>query len=344
MTESHPHPQQAPILAATPESIQRAAELVMQGGLVALPSETVYGLGANAHDPYAVTKIYEAKGRPTFNPLISHVADMVQAQDLGVFDDAAMALAQQFWPGPLTMIVPRQKNGPVCDLACAGLPTIAIRMPAHKVMRDVIRLSGVAIAAPSANLSGRLSATRPVYIAETMGACLDLILADGASAIGLESTVIDLSGPHPVLARAGAITHEMLEGALGQPILRGDDRTSDKPISPGQTLRHYAPNTPLRLRAVDVAVGEALLAFGSEKFMAIRGGGRSRDLPESSRRNLSETGDLNEAAANLYSYLHDLDRPEHNRIAVMDIPDTGLGRAINDRLRRAFAAGEVGGC
>lgn len=328
--------QSAPILAATGEAIDRAAKLIMQGGLVALPTETVYGLGANAHDPYAVTKIFEAKGRPTFNPLISHVADMIQAQELAEINEAAETLATAFWPGPLTMILPRKKDGPVCDLACAGLSTVAIRMPAHKVMREVIRLSGVAIAAPSANLSGRLSATRPVYIAETMGDRLDLILADGASAIGLESTVIDLSGPHPVLARAGAITGKMLEEALGQPILRGDDRTTDKPVSPGQTLQHYAPKTPIRLRAVDVAPNEALLAFGSEKFMAIRGGGRSRDLPQSARRNLSETGDLNEAAANLYSYLHDLDRPEHSAIAVMDVPDQGLGRAINDRLRRAL--------
>lgn len=329
----------APILAATETAIKRAATLIVKGGLVAFPTETVYGLGANAHDPHAVTKIYEAKGRPTFNPLISHVADMVQAEQLGVFNDMARELAAAFWPGPLTLIVPRHDQSPVCDLACAGLQTIAIRMPSHKVARDLIRLAGVALAAPSANVSGRLSTTRPVVIAETLGERLDMILADGASDIGLESSVVDLSGMHPIMVRAGAITHEMLEQALNQPVMRGDDRTTDRPVSPGQTLRHYAPDTPLRLKAVDVVPGEALLSFGSERFMGIRGGGKSSHLPETARLNLSETGDLSEAAANLYHYLHMLDRPEHSAIAVMDIPETGLGRAINDRLRRAAAAG-----
>lgn len=325
----------APILAATDSAIEKAAKIIISGGLVAMPTETVYGLAANAHDAHAVTKIFEAKDRPTFNPLIAHVADVAQAAELGVMNEMAQTLATSFWPGPLTLILKRLDDCPVCPLACAGLPTIAVRVPSHPVAQDVIRLSGVAIAAPSANPSGKISATRPVVIAETMGDKLDMILADGACAIGLESTVVDVSGPHPVLARSGAITLEMLEEALGRPVIRGDEKTSDKPTSPGQTLRHYAPETPLRLKAVDVAPEEALLAFGSEKFMGLRGGGRSASLPPSQRRNLSESGDLNEAAANLYTYLQELDRPEHTAIAVMDIPETGLGRAINDRLRRA---------
>ena len=325
----------APILAATDTAVEKAAKIIVSGGLVAMPTETVYGLAANAHDAHAVTGIFEAKGRPTFNPLIAHVADIQQACEVGQMNEMAQNLAAAFWPGPLTLILKRQADCPVCELACAGLSTIAVRVPAHKIARDLIRLSGVAIAAPSANISGRISATRPVVIAETLGDKVDMILADGASHIGLESTVVDVSGDHPVLARSGAVTLEMLEEVLQRPVIRGDDKTTDQPVSPGQTLRHYAPDTPLRLKAVDVAPGEALLAFGSEKFMGLRGGGRSTNLPESQRRNLSEQSDLSEAAANLYRYLQELDRPEHSAIAVMDIPETGLGRAINDRLKRA---------
>ena len=327
----------APILAVTDTALEKAARLIVGSGLVVFPTETVYGLGANAHDPHAVTKIFEAKGRPTFNPLISHVCDLQQAETLGEFNEDALKLADRFWPGPLTLIVKRTSDCPVCDLACAGLSTIAIRMPAHQVARDLIRLSGVAIAGPSANLSGKISATRPVHAADHLGNKVDMILADGSSAIGLESTVVDLTGAHPVMARAGAITLDQLEETLDKTVARGDQRTTDKPISPGQTLAHYAPDVSIRLKAVDVVPGEALLAFGSEKFMGIRGGGKSTMLPETARRNLSESGDLSEAAANLYAYLHELDRPEHSSIAVMDIPETGLGRAINDRLRRAAA-------
>jgi L-threonylcarbamoyladenylate synthase len=325
------------ILEPTKDTISEAAALIRAGRLVAFPTETVYGLGANALDGQAVAQIFEAKGRPSFNPLISHGDSAAMLEPHAVFDERARALAGKFWPGPLTMILPRAKNCRVSELVTAGLETIAVRVPAHKVALDLISAAGVPIAAPSANRSGELSPTSPSHVAQSLGDAVDMILAGGAAKYGLESTVLDLTGDHPAIVRPGAVSAEDISALLECPIPY-ELEVTDKPRSPGQLLRHYAPSVPLRLNAVDVEPGEALLAFGSTKFMGVMGGGFAHDLPHESFRNLSEDGDLFEAAANLFGYLRALDLPEHKSIAVMAIPDTGIGVAINDRLRRAAGA------
>lgn len=322
------------IQTANADSIARAAKLLRDGGLVAIPTETVYGLGANALDGQAVARIYEAKGRPQFNPLIVHVSDLAAAEKLVVFNDKARAVANHFWPGPLTMILPRRDDCPVSELCSAGLPTLAVRVPSHKIAQQLLQEAGVPVAAPSANRSGHISPTTPQHVAESLGDRVDMIVAGGACDVGLESTVLDVSGEGPVVLRPGGITSDEIAALLecDVPYDLGDH---DVPKSPGQLLKHYAPSIPVRLNAVDLAPGEALLAFGNTKFMGIRGGGAASSLPDTAIRNLSESGDLYEAAANLFAMLHALDRPEHKSIAVMNIPDTGLGIAINDRLRRA---------
>ena len=331
MSDDH---QKAPrISAPTPALIKEAAGILRGGGLVALPTETVYGLGANALDGRAVAKIFAAKGRPQFNPLIVHVADTAAAEKLVRMDDRARAVAASFWPGPLTLILPRRADCAVSELCSAGLPTLAVRVPAHPVAQQLLKEAGVPVAAPSANRSGTITATTPAYVAQSLGGMVDLIIAGGACRVGLESTVLDLSGDTPAILRPGAVSAEDLEPVLGTVVYDAGDH--DKPKSPGQTLRHYAPSIPLRLNAVDVAAGEALLAFGSIKFMGVRGAGAAKDLPPDRLRNLSESGDLNEAAANLFRMLHELDRPGHQGIAVMNVPAQGLGCAINDRLIRA---------
>jgi L-threonylcarbamoyladenylate synthase len=326
------------ILAPTKDNIEVAAHAILAGQLVAFPTETVYGLGANALDGQAVARIFAAKGRPSFNPLISHASDMAMLVPHVEFDERARQLAAHFWPGPLTLILPRNSSSTLSELVSAGLPTAAVRIPDHPVALDLIRAAGVPIAAPSANRSGTLSPTSPHYVAESLGEAVDIILAGGPSKVGLESTVVDLSGPETLVLRPGAITAEDIGEVLGCLVSYHTETTTEFPRSPGQLLCHYTPARPVRLRAVDVERGEALLAFGSTKFMGIRGGGKLSDLPQGSIKNLSESGDLFEAAANLFAYLHALDTPEHSRIAVMDIPRTGIGFAINDRLTRA--AGE----
>lgn len=328
------HPTQ--ILTISPENLAKAADVLRAGEVVAFPTETVYGLGANAYDGVAVAKIFAAKGRPSFNPLISHGADLDMLRAEAVFDDRALSLADKFWPGPLTMILPRSPQCRISDLASAGLPTVALRVPAHPVARALITAAGVPIAAPSANASGQLSPTAPHHVMASLGGRIPLILAGGATEFGVESTVVDLSGSDVVIVRPGAITAEDIADVLDCPVTY-DLGATDTPRSPGQLLRHYAPRTALRLRAVDVAPDEALLAFGSTKFMGIRGGGKATDLPEDRVRNLSEKGDLLEASANLFAYLRALDDAGSKGIAVMDIPDTGIGIAINDRLKRAAA-------
>lgn len=326
------------IITANEQAIVDAAVILKQGGLVAMPTETVYGLAANALDGAAVAKIFEAKGRPQFNPLIIHCADFEEAMHYVVMDARATALAQKFWPGPLTFILPRL-NDKVSELAGAGLQTLGVRVPAHPVAQKLIRAAGVPLAAPSANVSGSLSPTTPQHVADNLSGKIDMILAAGACKVGLESTVLDLSGDKPVILRPGAVTAEDIESVLKEKVLldfevKGNDVKS--PIkSPGQLLRHYAPNTPLRLNAVDVEPGEALLAFGTERFMALRGVGGTDKIPDEQKRNLSPEGDLHRAAANLFSMLKDLDKGGFSRIAVMDIPARGLGIAINDRLKRA---------
>lgn len=327
----------APLIGVTPENMKKAAEILARGGLVAFPTETVYGLGANANDGQAVARIFAAKGRPSFNPVIVHVPDAEAAFALVHADDRARRVAEAFWPGPLTVILPRRDDCPVSDLCAAGLPTLAVRVPAHPAAQALLKVCAFPVAAPSANVSGSVSATTPQHVAEGLGEKLDLIIAAGACAVGLESTVLDLSGPEPAVLRPGAVTVDDIADVLGVPVSL-DLGDHDKPKSPGQLLRHYAPGVPVRLNAVDLQTGEALLAFGSIKFMGVRGGGAAAGLPDTARRNLSDTGDLYEAAANLFRMLRELDRPEHTAIAVMNIPDTGLGVAINDRLRRAAVA------
>ena len=325
------------IKTVTSQTIQEAADIIKSGGLVGMPTETVYGLAANALDGKAVAKVFEAKGRPSFNPLITHFA---KAEDVAAFaemDEAAKTLAYHFWPGPLTMILPRKENAGISELVTAGLETIAVRVPAHPAARDLIKAAGVPIAAPSANKSGTISPTTPDHVADSLGDAVDMILAGGASEVGLESTVIDLSGETPVILRPGGITAEQISEVLERDVAYDLGESKDVK-SPGQLLKHYSPNIPVRLNAVDLEPDEALLAFGSVKFMGIKGGGAAKDLPEEQRKNLSEEGDLHEAAANLFSMLRALDQPVFTRIAVMAIPDQGLGVAINDRLKRAASS------
>lgn len=328
------------IFEATEENIAKAAERLKNGGLVALPTETVYGLGADATNDRAVASIFAAKGRPSFNPVIVHFRSKEEAADAVVFNPHAELLAALFWPGPLTMILPRRDDTDISKLCSAGLPTLAVRCPSHPVARQLIRALERPIAAPSANASGSLSPTTPQHVLLSLGSNAGMILAGGKAAVGLESTVVDLTGGVPVLLRPGAVTLEDLQQHLGE-ILVEFSVTSEKPKSPGQLLKHYAPKTPLRLKAVDVKQGEALLAFGSAKFMGVVGGGSAKDLPAEAYQNLSEKGDLEEAAAHLFAMLHYLDAGGFKNIAVMDIPDTGLGVAINDRLRRAAGAQKI---
>jgi L-threonylcarbamoyladenylate synthase len=308
----------------TPADLDRAAALLRAGELVAFPTETVYGLGADATSDRAVAAIFAAKERPRFNPLIIHVVDRAAAERLVIFDDRARRLAERFWPGPLTLVLPRRADCPVSLLASAGLDSLAVRVPAHPLPRALIRAAGRPIAAPSANRSGRLSPTTAAHVLEELGGRIAAVLDGGACRVGLESTVLDLTAARPRLLRPGAITPEQVEEIIG-PIERADvDDTS--PRSPGMLASHYAPSLPLRLDARKVEKREALLAFGQ------RAPSGAKEV-----RWLSRSGDLKEAAANLFAELRALDRPEFTGIAVMPIPEEGLGIAINDRLRRAAA-------
>lgn len=327
------------IVTASKASIRKAADILTRGGLVALPTETVYGLAANALDGKAVAGIYEAKGRPQFNPLIVHVLNEKFAAQYAEMHETARRLADQFWPGPLTMILPLKPESELSKLCSAGLDTIALRVPAHRTMRAVLSECNLPLAAPSANRSGTLTATTPVIVEATLSGHIDMILADGACDVGLESTIIDVSDElKPVILRTGAITSSQISDCLDGRVVEHDTdhkKDGDTIRSPGQLLKHYAPSVPVRINAIDVMPGEALLAFSNDRFMGVRGGGSVKDLPETAYRNLSETGDLNEAASNLFRMLHELDRPEHTAIAVMNIPDNGLGKAMNERLKRA---------
>ena len=312
----------ASILPITPRAIARAATLLRAGRLVAFPTETVYGLGGDATNERAVAEIFATKGRPRFNPLIVHVTGLTAAEELAVFDERARRLAACFWPGPLTLVLPRRGDIGVSMLACAGLDTIAVRAPAHQVAQALLRETGRPIGAPSANRSGRVSPTEALHVAEELGDRVSLILDGGRTPVGLESTVLDLSAETPSLLRPGGVTSEQLTEFLG-PIAAP---AAGLPKSPGMLASHYAPSLPLRLDAISAQPGEALLAFGPEAPS-----GFAEVLW------LSPTGDLAEAAANLFAMLRRLDRPPFNVIAVMPIPEQGLGRAINDRLRRAAA-------
>jgi L-threonylcarbamoyladenylate synthase len=306
-----------------------AASVLAEGGLVAFPTETVYGLGADAGNASAIARLYEAKGRPAFNPLIAHVADLSSARRIALFDGQALRLAEAFWPGPLTLVLPRALSCPVAELATAGLDTVAIRVPAHKVARDIIRTFGGAVVAPSANLSGHVSPTTAEHVNGDLAGRIDLIIDGGPVEVGVESTIVGCFA-EPVLLRPGGLPRAEIERVLGHPLQQPPaDAEGDnaQPLAPGMLSSHYAPRTPVRLNATDVHVGEALLAFGPAKVARV----------ESALvvMNLSEQGDLAEAAANLFGYLRILDTKNADTIAVMPIPDDGLGEAINDRLRRA---------
>jgi L-threonylcarbamoyladenylate synthase len=313
-----------PLVAASDTSIDDAARVIREGGLVAFPTETVYGLGADATNGEAVAAIFAAKGRPSFNPLIVHVSDLAAAETLGVFSDTARALAAAFWPGPLTLVVKRRAGCPVADLATAGLDTLALRVPDHPVAQHLLRRAGRPLAAPSANRSGHVSPTLARHVDEDLGDRVAMILDGGATVHGVESTVVDASGGGVTLLRPGAVTADDLARVLGYAITHGAAVT-DAPVSPGQLASHYAPSARLRLEAYSAHDGEALLAFGPAA------------LSTGFVINLSPTGDLAEAAANLFAALRAFDAAGSMAVAVMPIPETGLGVAINDRLRRAAA-------
>jgi len=314
-----------PIVKATEEAIAAAAALLRQGNLVAFPTETVYGLGGDATNGRAVAAIFAAKGRPRFNPLIVHVPDAAKAGEHAEMSALARRLAAAFWPGPLTLVLARRAHSSLSELVSAGLDSVAVRVPDHPVAQALLRAAGCPLAAPSANRSGHLSPTRAEHVYADFGDGIALILDGGPTAHGLESTVIDARGKEPVLLRPGAVPADTIEAVLGQPLRRAAAST-DTPSSPGQLASHYAPRARLRLGAAHANDGEALLAFGPNVAQ-----GAARTI------NLSPTGDLIEAAANLFAALRTLDKTGVATIAVMPIPEHGLGEAINDRLRRAAA-------
>jgi len=300
--------------------IKEASDLLRAGELVAFPTETVYGLGADATNDSAVAKIFEIKGRPQFNPLISHLPSAHHAFEFGVFSTIAKELASTFWPGPITFVVPRSNKCPISWLASAGLETVAIRVPDHPVARELLELANVPVAAPSANLSGKISPTRPEHVREEFGSNIFSILEGGDCRVGLESTVLDLSGSTPILLRPGRVTQRQLEMKVGK--IKMATRT-DTISSPGMLASHYAPEAEVRIEATTSIEGEAFLGFGETSF---------EPYP-----NLSPRGDLVEAASNLFHLMRELDKKNPKCIAVAPIPKKGLGIAINDRLKRAAA-------
>jgi L-threonylcarbamoyladenylate synthase len=316
------------ILPANEAAVATAARYLAEGGLVAFPTETVYGLGADATNPAAIARLYAAKGRPSFNPLIAHVGDLEAGMRIARFDAQAIALAQAFWPGPLTLVLPRTKDCAVADLATAGLDTVAIRVPAHPVARAILRAFGGPVVAPSANLSGHVSPTTAAHVQSDLAGRIDLIVDGGAVEVGVESTIVGCFEA-PMLLRPGGLPREAIERVLGRALVAPPDDANDngQPLAPGMLASHYAPHTPVRVNAAGIEAGEALLAFGSG---ALPGTDTATMI-----LNLSARGDLAEAAANLFGYLRLLDSSGARGIAVMPVPHHGLGEAINDRLRRA---------
>jgi L-threonylcarbamoyladenylate synthase len=313
------------LLAADRAAIRAAARTLGAGGLVAFPTETVYGLGADATNGEAVARLYAAKGRPQFNPLIAHVADAKAARRLARFDADAELLAGVFWPGPLTLVLPKAPGCPVCELATAGLDSVAVRVPDHPVALDILRALGKPVVAPSANRSGHVSPTTAQHVLADLEGRIDLIVDGGPASVGVESTIVSCLGV-PALLRPGGVPREIIERALGHPLADAVSGADDAPLAPGMLASHYAPQAPLRLNATTVNAGEALLAFGAA-------------VPKGATKalNLSASGDLVEAAANLFSHLRALDASGARGIAVMPVPNEDLGEAINDRLARAAA-------
>src|SRR5947209_4622597 len=311
------------VLTADRAAITAAARTLSAGGLVAFPTETVYGLGADATNGEAVARLYAAKGRPRFNPLIAHVVDVAAARRLARFDAGAELLANVFWPGPLTLVLPKAPGCPVSELATAGLGTIAVRVPDHPVAHDILKALGRPVVAPSANQSGHVSPTTAQHVLADLEGRIDLIVDGGATSVGVESTIVSCFDP-PTLLRSGGVPREVIERMLGRALAYPVSGAEEAPLAPGMLASHYAPQAPLRLNTITVNEGEALLAFGG-------------NVPESAGTtlNLSAAGDLVEAAANLFSHLRALDASRPRGIAVMPIPNEDLGEAINDRLTRA---------
>ncbi|MEI4484707.1 L-threonylcarbamoyladenylate synthase [Frigidibacter sp. MR17.14] len=310
-------------LAPTTEGLDEAARLLAAGALVAFPSETVYGLGGDARQDAACAAIYAAKGRPQFNPLIVHLADVAAVARYAVMDDRARALAAAFWPGPLTLVLPRREEAGLSPLVSAGMATVAVRVPAHPLTRRLLQTFGGPLAGPSANPSGRVSPTRAEHVLEGLAGRIAAVLDGGPCAVGVESTIVGLAEGAPQLLRPGGVPVEAIEAVLGQPLVAGG--SAEAPTAPGQLSSHYAPGAAVRLGVTRPDAGEIWVGFGPDCAGA--------DL------SLSETGDLTEAAARLFHMLREADRlaGQGGRIAFAPVPDTGLGRAINDRLGRAAA-------
>src|SRR6202158_6823 len=317
------------ILPAGEAAVAAAARCLAAGGLVAFPTETVYGLGADATNPAAIARLYQAKGRPSFNPLIAHVRDLSAGMRIGRFDATAIALAEAFWPGPLTLVLPKTNDCPVADLATAGLDSVAIRVPAHPLAREILRAFGGPVVAPSANLSGHVSPTTAAHVQSDLAGRIDLIVDGGAVAVGVESTIVGCFD-EPMLLRPGGVPRGQIERVLGRALVqKSEDADNDagQPLAPGMLASHYAPRTLVRLDAERIEAGEALLAFGPGAVPGVSAA--------TAVMNLSARGDLTEAAAHLFGYLRALDARGARAIAVMPVPHHGLGEAINDRLRRA---------
>ncbi len=310
--------------------MKAARALLEAGQLVAVPTETVYGLAADATNGLAVAKIYETKGRPSFNPLICHVSDMAMVERIAVFDDVSQKLAEAFWPGALTLVLPLAANSGIASLVTAGLATIGVRMPQGPT-RELIAQLGRPLAAPSANSSGKISATSAQAVEADLGAKIELILDGGASPVGVESTIIKVENGVVTMLRPGGIAAEEIEAVLDFALARADQRAAIE--APGMLASHYAPRAKVRLDAVRILPGEALLAFGPRRFCGVENA--------LAVLNLSPTGDVNEAAANLFAYLNRLDQSGASMIAVEPITMSGLGEAINDRLMRAAAPRDV---
>src|SRR3954468_6752310 len=312
------------VLNADRDATAAAARVLGDGRLVAFPTETVYGLGADATNGEAVARLYAAKGRPRFNPLIAHVSDLQAALQLARFSEDATLLAGLFWPGPLTLVLPKPHGCRVAELATAGLDSIGVRVPDHPVAHDLLAAFGKPIVAPSANQSGHVSPTTAQHVLADLNGRVDLIVDGGPTSVGIESTIVSCLDV-PTLLRPGGVPREAIERVLGHVLLDAAPSSDEAPLAPGMLASHYAPKTPLRLNAVEMREGEVLLAFGA-------------DVPDAARMlNLSPAGDLVEAAANLFSHLRALDGFGAREIAVMPIPTEGLGEAINDRLARGAA-------
>jgi L-threonylcarbamoyladenylate synthase len=312
------------LVKADRDAIAAAARVLADGGLVAFPTETVYGLGADATNGAAVARLYAAKGRPRFNPLIAHVADFKAVRAVARLDADAELLAGVFWPGPLTLVLPKADGCPVSELATAGLDSIAVRVPDHPMALDILKAFGRPVVAPSANQSGHVSPTTAQHVLADLEGRIDLIVDGGPASVGIESTIVSCLGV-PTLLRPGGVPRYAIERVLGHALVIAEAASDEAPLAPGMLASHYAPKTPLRLNARDAKAGEALLAFGG-------------NVPSAANAlNLSPAGDLVEAAANLFSHLRALDASGASTIAVMPIPNEDLGEAINDRLARAAA-------